>query len=98
MAVILAPAAYGSKTKIYAGEVALDGSNPTPIVTPFKTIYAVSVNLKGSAAPALTASTLTYDVSGGTVNVYAWKPTGAGDTTLVTATDTDTISYVIVGR
>jgi hypothetical protein len=41
---------------------------------------------------------LTYDVAGGTVNVYAWKNPGGTDPTLVASTGTETVGYVIVGR
>ena len=82
---------------VVAGEKALDGSNPTAITTPFKTITAVMVMLKGSVAPGLNTSVLTYGVSGNTVNVYAWKPTGATNPTLIASTGTETFSYVIVG-
>lgn len=86
------PGAY-----VVYGEKALDGANPTPIVTPFKTIYGVSITLKSSAAPGLGTAELTYSVSGNTVNVYAWKPTSATDPTLIASTGTETFSYVIIG-
>lgn len=84
--------------EVLCGEMDLDGSNPTPITTGFATIDAVEVQLKGSSAPGTGTSLLTYDVSGNVVNVYAWKPTGSGDTTLVASTGTETFSYTIIGR
>jgi len=87
----------GHDVKIVVGEVALDGTNPTVVVTGLSAISGVTLTMQGSAAPGLTASTLTYTTSGGTLNIYAWKPTGAGDTTLIAATDTDTVGYVVLG-
>lgn len=97
MAVIIAPEARSAKSYVYAGEVALDGSNPTVVSTPFRTIVSVTLTQKNASAPALSTSTLTYNTSGGTLNIYAWKPTGAGDTTLVASTGTETVGYVVVG-
>lgn len=84
--------------KIICGTMALDGSNPTAITTGLRVIDAVSLVLEGSAAPADGASVLTYAISGGTVNVYAWQNTGGIDPTLAASTDTDTFSFVIIGR
>lgn len=78
-------------------EMALDTSNPTPIVTGFKTITAVFLSLKDAASPGVLASILTYDVSGGTVNVYAWKVTSSSVTTLVADTGSKTFSAMIWG-
>ncbi len=78
-------------------EMALDGGNPTPIVTGFKTITAVFLSLKDVASPGVLASVLTYGVSGGTVNVYAWKVTNSTTTTLVADTGTKTFSAMIWG-
>lgn len=36
---------------VVRGEVALDASNPTPVVTGLRTITAVALALKGTAAP-----------------------------------------------
>ena len=84
--------------KIVCGIMALDGSNPTAIVTGLRVIDAVSVILEGSATPGDGASVLTFAVSGGTVNVYAWQNTTGTDPTLVASTDTDNFSFVIIGR
>lgn len=48
-------------------------------------------------APGDATSVLTYDVSGGTVNVYAWRNTTGTDPTLVASTGTETFSYQVVG-
>ncbi len=78
-------------------EQALDGGNPTPLITGFKTITAVFLSLKDVATPGVLASILTYGVSGGTVNVYAWKVTNSSTTTLVADTGTKTFSALVFG-
>lgn len=94
---VIAPEKRSSNEAAYVGETVLDGTNPTPITTPFSTVTGVKLTLEGSTAPGLNTSTLTYAVSGGVVSVYAWKPTGAGDPTLEASTGTETFSYQITG-
>ena len=71
------------------GTVTLDGSNPTDIalsgylVAP---IFAI-VQMDGSVAPAVDPSLITSNVSGTTLNIYAWKVTTTTDTTLIASTD-----------
>lgn len=72
--------------------IALDGSNPTSFAHNLGTATGCNVTLVGSAAPGLGTSTLTYIVNGANIDVYAWKPTGAGDTTLIASTGTETFS------
>lgn len=79
------------------GESALDGSNPTPIVTGLTTIIAFVAMLKGSVAPGVGTTTLTSVISSGTANVYGWKPTATGDCTLVASTGTDSFYWIAVG-
>lgn len=79
------------------GEAALDGSNPTPIVTGLTTVIAFVAMLKGSVAPGVSTSVLTGVISSGTVNVYGWKPTSNADPTLVASTGTDSFYWVAVG-
>lgn len=83
--------------EIVVGEAALDGSNPTPITHTFRVVKNVQLTLKGTSAPGLSTSVLTYDVSGQTLNVYGWMPTGATNPTLIASTGTETFSYMIVG-
>jgi hypothetical protein len=78
--------------------MALDGSNPTPISTGLGSVASVSLALEGSSSPGDGTSVLTYAISGGTVNVYAWQNTGGTDPTLVASTGTQTFSFVIIGR
>jgi len=98
--VVLAPDSKSSRTKVVAGEVALDGANPTPVDVAGKlsTVVSVHVSLKNGSAPGVGTSVLTYDIDGTTVNVYAWKVTASGDATLIASTGTETISYQIIGH
>lgn len=97
MAVTFAPEKLSSNTYIVAGTVVLDGTNPTDVVTNFSTIVAAFVQEQTAVAPALTASVFTSSVSGGTLSIQAWEPTGAGDTTLVASSDAGTVNYFIIG-
>lgn len=90
-------AGLASGYKLYRGETALDGSNPTPVATGLTTVVAASVSLSGTAAPGLGTSLLTYAISGATVNVYAWKVTSAIDATLIASTGTETFSLIAIG-
>jgi hypothetical protein len=83
--------------KVVGGEIALDGSNPTPVVTGLTTITGASITLKDSAAPGAEPTTFSYTSSGGTLSIYAWKPTAAGDTALVASTATDTVGWIATG-
>jgi hypothetical protein len=83
--------------KVARGETALDGSNPTPVATGLTTVVAFAAVLKGTAAPGLGTSVLTASISGATVNVYAWKPTGATDPTLIASTGTESFYWIAVG-
>lgn len=83
--------------KLARGETALDGSNPTPVVTGLTTVTGFVATLKGSAAPGVGTTTLTYTSSGGTVSVYAWKPTSNADPTLVASTGTETFGWAAIG-
>lgn len=83
--------------KVARGETALDGGNPTAVATGLATVVSFTATLKGTAAPGVGTSILTADISGATVNVYAWKVTGAGDTTLIASTGTESFYWTAVG-
>lgn len=83
--------------KIARGETALDGTNPTPVASGLATIVSCSLTIKQTSAPGVGTSVLTYDTSTSTLNMYGWKVTGAGDTTLIASTGTETIGWVCVG-
>jgi hypothetical protein len=52
MPALLAPNASMTETKLLGGEIALDGTNPTPISTGLRTVTAVSLTLRGAVARA----------------------------------------------
>lgn len=83
---------------IAAGEVTLDGANPTgPIATGLGVINAVTLTMKGSTSPGLDPYVLTYTTSGDDLNIYAWKATSSSNPTLIASTDTMTVSWMAVG-
>lgn len=85
--------------KIMGGSQALDGSNPTSVVTGLTTVLACAVTLRGSSAPGDNTSVLTTsdNATPGTIDVYAWKNTGGSDPTLVASTGTDTFDWIAIG-
>lgn len=87
----------GTALKVVGGVAALDGANPTPIATGLSAITGVQLTLGSAVALGLNTSILTYAVTGGTINVYGWKPTSATDPTLIASTGTDAFSWVAVG-
>jgi hypothetical protein len=87
----------GQTQTVIGGTAVLDGSNPTPIVTGLTTVVGVQLTLGSAVAPGLNTSILTYAISGGTINVYGWKPTSATDPTLIASTGVDAFSWVVVG-
>ena len=89
--------AAGYKIARSAAPVALDGSNPTPVAHGLTTCLAAFVQLVGTAAPGVGTSVLTCAISGASINVYAWKVTGAGDTTLIASTGTETFNWIAIG-
>ena len=94
----IAPETKSSRERIVAGEIALDASNPTPVVTGLSIITGVGLALKGTATPGVGTSILTYGVSGGTLDIYAWKVTSSSVTTLIASTGTETVGYVVTGH
>jgi hypothetical protein len=102
-AAVAAPTAgVAAGYKVARGEVTLDGTNPTPIVTGLATVVACAVTDKRATAPGLDPTHFTVDYGGGvtagTVNLYAWKPTGSGDATLIASTDNDdVVSWIAIG-
>jgi hypothetical protein len=82
---------------VVRGEVALDGTNPTPVTTGLKSISAVHLALTFITAPGVGTSVLTYGISDGTLNIYAWKPTSNSNPTLIASTGTEVVSYIVIG-
>lgn len=93
----LAPESKSSRVMVHAGTIALDGSNPTPVQTPFTTILGASVSLNVSTAPGDNTAVVTWAAVGGVLNIYAWKNTSGTDPTLVASTGTESVGFVVVG-
>lgn len=93
----LSPNTLSGSVKIVSGEIALDGSNPTVVNTGLTTIVGATVTRGDATAPGVDPSAFSYSTSGGTLNIYAWKITGAGDATLIASTNTDVVGYMAVG-
>ena len=88
--------------KIARGSTALDGSNPTPVISGLATVVSVVGSIKTPTAPGVGTCLITFDASttglaAGTFNMYAWKPTSSIDTTLIASTGTETVYWVAVG-
>ncbi|KKM85179.1 hypothetical protein LCGC14_1291630 [marine sediment metagenome] len=70
------------------GTASITGSGT--VATGLTTIESVSLTIRGSAA---SDNALTYTVSGGTLTIYVWMPTAAGDTTPIAETAALTIAW-----
>lgn len=100
MPLTLAPNSLGNDAKVFAGEVTLDGSNPTVIDTGLRGIVAASVVQKSTATPGDDPSgfTVNYSETSGVLSIYAWRNTGGTDPTLIASTNSAAvISVVAVG-
>lgn len=92
----------GSALNMKAGEVTLDGSNPTSVTTGLSTIVGAVAVIKTATAPGDDPVTVTVDYAGsvtaGQLDIYAWKNTGGTDPTLVASTNnTAVISWIAFG-
>lgn len=101
-ALATAPAGVAAGYKIARGEVTLDGSNPTSITTGLATVVGATVARKSATSPGLDATIVTCDFGGsvaaGQLDVYAWKPTGTGDCTLIASTNNSAVvSWIAIG-
>jgi hypothetical protein len=77
--------------KIAAGEGQLDGANPTPLALPFPAANLAALFLTPKVSVGSGSLHLTYAVSGGVVNVYAWVAAGTA------SAGTETFGYIAVG-
>ena len=76
---VTSPTGGGIKIAVLSGS--LDGSNPTPVVTGLTTVLAACPSIFSTSTPSTTGTvTLTCGVSGGTVNIYAFKSDGTAST------------------
>ncbi len=76
----------------FCGSVQLDGANPTAVDVAalsgeIRKVLGAVVAFEGSSAPGVDPETVSAVANGGSLDVYAWKPTGAGDATLVASED-----------
>ena len=86
--------------RIVWGEVQLDGANPTPIALArfLASIDELTATFRRTTAPALDPVAITWDRSGTTANIYAWKHTLATDATLIASTNnTAIVSFIAIG-
>lgn len=79
--------------RFVGGEVTLDGSNPTSVMTGLSKIVSAQASLKSSTAPGDDPSWLSVNYTGtdGQLDVYAWKNTGGTDPTLVASTNSSAV-------
>lgn len=87
----------GAGTKLTAGVGTLDGTNPTSVAHGLTTCQSASVTLSGIAAQGLNTCVLTFAINGANIDVYAWKPTGAGNPTLIAATSNESFYWTAAG-
>lgn len=74
------------------GITALDGSNPTTVVTGLTTITGISVVLNRSTALSSGTAFVTYNnISGGSFDLYAWVLAGTA------STGTENVAWTAVG-
>lgn len=86
--------------KVVGGVTALDGSNPTPVVTGLTTVISAVVSLENGSAPGVGTSVLTQAQTNwatGALSVLAWKVTSSIDNTLVASTGTENFQWVAYG-
>lgn len=98
--VVVAPEVKSNRLKIAAGEVDLDGTNPTPVnlSSVFKTaIVAVLLTVKGTTALGDNTIVAWYNTTGTLLDIYGGKNTSSVDPTIANATGNETISYIAVG-
>lgn len=67
----------------------------TTVTTGLSFIATAQLTMVKSSAP--TTSVNTYAVSGGTLSIYSWKPTGVSTTTLTASDGTETVAYEVLG-
>lgn len=86
--------------RFVGGEVTLDGTNPTSVVTGLTKVLGASASLKSATAPGDDPSWLSVNYAGddAQLDIYAWKNTGGSDPTLVASTNSSAvISWIAWG-
>lgn len=94
---VINPNSKTTNEHIVSGEVTLDGTNPTPVITGLDVITGVALTQLNASAPALGTSLVTYATVGGTLNIYGWEPTDLTLTTLVASTDAIVVGWMVTG-
>jgi hypothetical protein len=89
--------ASSSGQKMAFGEVVLDGSNPTPVTTGLTSITSACVSIKKNSALGDDPIQVSYDTSGGTLNIYAHKTDGSDPTLVASTNSTVTIGWQAYG-
>lgn len=82
----------GVNYKVARGSTALDGSNPTSIVTGLTTVVSFTATIVRSTAVSTGTAFVTHATpSGGTVDVYGWVVAG------LASSGTENIDWIAVG-
>lgn len=76
----------GSSYKLARGTVTLDGSNPSQVSHGLTTVVACTVSIQSDNLTT-DPTQVSYVISAGNLNVYAWKPTSPTSTTLTASTN-----------
>jgi hypothetical protein len=89
----------GTGYVVARGEIPLDGTNPTTVATGLATIVAAVATIKSNSALGVGTQALSVNFTGldGNLDIYGWKPTSAGNCTMVASTGTETIEWVAFG-
>lgn len=79
--------------KVARGEIALDGSNPTPVATGLTTIVSATATIKRTSAVSSGTAFVTVDFTGadGALNLYAWVLAGTA------STGTESVEWIAFG-
>jgi len=88
---LIAPNSQMNEFKIYAGEAALGGSNPTVLTIPFAAANVIAVFLTPKVSVGSGSVDLTYTIVGGQLRVYAWVAAGTA------SAGTETFGFIVVG-
>ncbi len=81
------------------GNVALDGTNPKSVDTNVL-IEGAMVSLKTKATPGVATSVVTWYVETATpaqLDIYGWKVTNSSTTTMIAATGSETVTWIVWG-
>jgi hypothetical protein len=91
--------AMGTATtfKVSAMQITLDGSNPSSASHGLTSVVACSATNVRTTAPTNTTEGVlfTYVVNGAAIDLYAWRFTANGDTTLLASGDADDVIGVV---